>query len=171
MGLPNWTDEGLLPQGIHSAAMPDVYERFVCDAPHREHREMLYGALATYLRLLRRLVSSGRAWINGGFCTQKATEPHDVDVVLHPADWAALEALDERDQTDLLGLLTHQDIIVGSMNPPQWWARLQPVGGALDAFLCYPGQEDMWYRTWSSVKGPDDRIVPGAVKGFVEVSW
>jgi len=132
---------------------------------------MLYGALTTYMVLLQRLVPSGRAWLDGGFGTQKATEPHDVDVVLHPADWNALKALDERDRTDFLGLLTHQDIIVGSMDPPQWWERLQPFGGALDAFLCYPGQEAMWEQTWSSVKDSAGHIVPGAIKGFVEVSW
>jgi hypothetical protein len=90
VSLPNWTDEGLLPPGIHSAAISDVYERFVCDAPHREHREMLYQALRTYLMLLRRFIPSGRAWINGGFGTRKDAAPHDVDVVVHPADWDAL---------------------------------------------------------------------------------
>lgn len=92
-------------------------------------------------------------------------------MVVHPADWNALLALDEHDQNDLLGLLTHQDIIVGSMDPPQWWARLQPMGGAVDGFLCDPGNEDVWYQTWSSVKGSDGRIITGAEKGFVEVSW
>jgi hypothetical protein len=171
VSLPDWTDDGLLPMGVHPAGMDAVYERFVLDAPNRLHRELLFGALQTYMRLLQRLIPAGRMWVDGGFSTRKGTAPHDVDVVVHPDDWDSLASLGERDQTDLLGLLTHQDIIVGSFDPPQWWARLQPVGGALDAFLCYPGQEEVWYSTWASVKGPDGYIIPGAVKGFVEVNW
>lgn len=171
MALPDWTAEGLLPTGIHTGDMADVYERFVEDAPERGHREMLYAALSTYMMLLKRFIPSGRAWIDGGFGTQKGTAPHDVDVVVLPADWSALESMSEQDVTDFLGLLTHQDIIVGSMDPPQWWARLQPIGGALDSFLCYPGQEAMWEETWASVKGDDGAIVLGQLKGFVEVAW
>lgn len=171
MGLPDWTPGGLLPAGIHAATMADIHERFVEDAPERTHRELLFNVFQTYMNLLQRFVHSGRVWVDGGFGTQKSTAPHDVDVVVHPGDWRALEALPESSQTDLLGLLTHQDIIIGSFDPPQYWPRLQPIGGILDSFLCYPGQEDAWQQIWSCVKGADGLIVEGAVKGFVELSW
>jgi hypothetical protein len=171
MSLPDWTSEGLLPVGIHAGRMADLYDRFVDDAPERAHREMLFSALNTYMMLLKRFVPHGRAWIDGGFATRKASAPHDVDVVVLPNDWEAVAALDDRDANDFLGLLTHQDIIVGSFDPPQWWARLQPIGGALDAFLCYPGHEHIWEQTWASVKGDDGEIVTGMAKGFAEVSW
>lgn len=171
VGLPDWTDQGLLPPGIHAATLEDVHERFVLDAPHQDRRGMLFRALRTYMELLQQLVPAGRVWIDGGFGTRKDTPPHDVDVVIHPADWEALQGLAEQDHRDLLGLLTHRDIIIGSMDPPQWWERIQPIGGVLDGFLCYPGQEAIWEQTWSSVKGPDGEIVTGAIKGFVEVSW
>lgn len=170
MGLPAWNAEGYLPDGIHRASMDDIYERFVLDAPERDHRETLFSAFQTYYRLVKRFLPSGAMWVDGGFGTRKATAPHDVDVVLHPSDWAQLEALDDQAETDFLGLLTHQDIIVGSLGPI-WLPRLQPVGGALDSFLCYPGQEPMWMETWSSVKGDDGLIVDGASKGFAEVVW
>lgn len=171
MVVPDWNADGLLPPGVHRATVEEIYERFVLDAPNREHRELLYAAFHLHFRLVRRLVASGKLWVDGGFSTQKGAEPHDVDVVILPDDWTALEGLEERDQQDFMGLLTHQDVIVGSVDPPEWWPRIQPVGGALDAFICVPGQESMWLQTWSSVKGDDGEIIPGAVKGFVEVVW
>jgi hypothetical protein len=171
MGLPNWNADGLLPPGIHSADLAEIYERFVEDAPNRGHRELLFSAFHLYYRLVRRLVPSGKLWVDGGFGTQKGAEPHDVDVVVLPADWSALASLPDAAQRDFLGLLTHQDVIVGSLDPPAWWSRIQPVGGVLDGFVCHPGHEALWAATWSSVKGDDGLIVPGMAKGFVEVVW
>jgi hypothetical protein len=73
--LPDWTAEGLLPEGVHRASMADVYERFVEDAPERSHREMLFSALQTYMMLVSRFVPAGRAWIDGGFGTRKEPPP------------------------------------------------------------------------------------------------
>lgn len=170
MSLPRWDSSGRLPVGIHQCDLRAIYERFVLDAPNRTERELLYSALDLYLRLVRRFIPSGKAWIDGGFGTSKAAKPHDIDVVIHPDDWAALEALPEAEQNDLLGLLTHQDVIVGSLGP-LYVERLQPIGGALDGFLCMPGQEAIWVGTWASVKGDDGMIIPGVAKGFVEVTW
>jgi hypothetical protein len=116
-GLPSWSADGFLPDGVHASDLSGIYDRFVVDAPHRAHREVLFGALTTYLTLVQRLIPSGRAWIDGGFGTVKAAAPHDVDVAVHPADWNELAALPEQDQADLLGLLTHQDLIIGSLGP------------------------------------------------------
>ena len=171
MALPEWNGNGLLPPGIYPASMSDIYERFVEDAPQRDRREILFSALSFYMTVMERFVPSGRAWIDGGFGTQKGVAPHDVDVVVLPADWNALGSLPEEDHNDFLGLLTLQDIIIGSFDPPEWWARLQPIGGALDGFVCQPGSEAVWEGTWSSVKGDDGFIIPGVKKGFVEVTW
>jgi hypothetical protein len=64
--LPAWNELGLLPPGAHKADLPDVYERFVVDAPasSRDQRELLYGALATHLRLIQRIIPAGVAWID-----------------------------------------------------------------------------------------------------------
>ena len=47
MALPAWDESGSLPSGAHGADLPDIYERFVLDAPGRDHRESLFSALTT----------------------------------------------------------------------------------------------------------------------------
>ena len=169
MGLPPWTDKGLLPPGTHVAELTDLYERFVLDAPDREHRELLFSALSVHLRLIQTIIPAGSVWIDGSFCTCARRPPEDVDVVIHPRDWKALESVPAEAKMRLYGLLTLLDI--AATRPPVNLSRLQPVGGAVDAFLCYPGQEATWRGQWSSVRDADGNVVSGQEKGFTEVAW
>lgn len=170
MALPGWNDEGLLPPGAHQADLPDLYERFVVDAPERERRELLFGALTTHLRLLRTIIPSGRAWIDGSFCTRTARPPNDVDVVIHPSDWLTLEKSPPHVRASLYSLTTLQ--VVSAVLPPiADLSRLQPMGGVIDAFVCYPGQEDTWRVRWTSVTDADGNVITGKSKGYAEVAW
>lgn len=170
MPLPDWNADGLLPAGIHSVNLSDVYDRCVSDAGHQAWRGVLYGALRTYIGIVSRIIPHATVWVDGGFLQAKPTAPHDVDIVIHPHDWHHLDHLSAQEEIGLFGALTLQDVIVGEPILT-YLERIQPVAGALDAFLCWPGEEDVWIRTWSSVKGADGLIVPGMVKGFAEVTW
>ena len=167
MPLPQWNDRGVLPDGIHRATMAEVYERFVEDAPNRADREVLFHVLQGYLGTLELVVPHGRAWIDGGFAMRKATVPNDVDLVFFPADWEAIRGHPE-DGAKILSLLTLQGVFIDS--PASMIPRLQPFGGRIDAFLCFPGQEETWEATWSNVKR-DGKLVSDESKGFVEVEW
>ena len=169
MSLPAWTPAGLLPPGAHRASLTDLYERFVLDAPCREHRETLYAALTVHLRLIQRIIPAGRAWINGSFCTSREAPPNDVDVVIHPAEWTTLDHLPEHAKPYLYALLTLQDVVVAQ--PTIWLSRLQPVGGVIDAFLCRPGHEATWHDQWSKVTDAGGTVVEGKTKGYAEVAW
>lgn len=169
MALPEWNDLGLLPVGAHQADLPDIYERLVLDAPNRERREMLFSALSVYLQRAKEFSKSGTAWINGGFAMKKSAPPHDVDIVWFPADWAEVENLPNDKRKDMYGLFTLQDVIVGSPGP-EYFDRIQPIGGALDGFLSPPENKDYWFELWSAVKD-NGEIIEGAQKGFVEVVW
>ncbi|GAA4756348.1 DUF6932 family protein [Gordonia alkaliphila] len=169
MSLPDWNDHGLLPPGRHHATLEDVHERCVLDAPNTSHRQELFGSLITYTRLVQRVVGPATLWIDGGFVTAKRSVPFDVDVLIRPKDWTKLSSQPAgRERDRLYGLLTLQDVIVGT---PLYVAleRIQPLAGDLDSFLCFPGQEDVWHDTWSSVKDDDGDIIEGAIKGYVEV--
>ena len=89
--------------------MPDLYERLVLDAPHREQRELLYGALAIHLKIIQTIIPAGLAWIDGSFCRRGHEPPGDVDVVIRPADWNALRAVRAEAKAKLYALLTLQD--------------------------------------------------------------
>lgn len=169
MALPAWEDSGLLPPGAHRAEMPDLYDRFVLDAPNRQRREILFGALTTHLQILRMIIPAGMMWIDGSFCTRRQLPPDDVDVVVHPADWEALKGVSAETKARLYALLTLQD--VAAREPPVDLSRLQPVGGALDAYLCYPGQEATWDYQWSKVLNADGSVIADRKKGYAEVAW
>jgi|SRR5579871_202772 len=169
MALPAWDKSGLLPPGIYQAELPDIYERFVLDAPERERRELLFGALTTHLRLIQAIVPAGRAWVNGSFCARVARPPHDVDVVIHPGDWLALQGAPPAIRASLYGLITLQGVVITV--PPADLERLQPMGGAVDAFVCYPGHEHIWHERWAKVTDVDGNVITGKKKGYAEVVW
>ena len=60
---------------------------------------------------------------------------------------------------------------VAAREPPVDLSRLRPVGGALDAYLCYPGQEAVWHEQWSRVLNADGSVVANRKKGYAEVAW
>jgi hypothetical protein len=169
MALPAWEESGLLPPGAHRAKMPDLYDRFVLDAPSRQRRELLFRALTVHLDLLKAIIPAGIVWIDGSFCTCRQLPPNDVDVVIHPADWEVLRGVSTEAKARLYALLTLQD--VAAREPPVDLNRLQPVGGALDAYLCYPGQEAVWHEQWSRVLNADGSVVANRKKGYAEVAW
>jgi hypothetical protein len=171
MALPAWNELGLLPPGAHTADLPDIYERFVLDAPGRGHRELLFGALTTHLRLIQRIIPAGRAWVDGSFATRRESPPpEDVDVVVRPADWAALASVSDVTRAHLYALLTLQDVAIAEP-AVLWFSRLQPVGGLIDAYLCMPGQEATWHEAWSRVTNAGGAVIDGQVKGYAEVEW
>jgi hypothetical protein len=149
--------------------LPDLYDRCVLDAPCRRHRETLYGALAVHLGLIQRVIPAGRAWIDGSFVTRTEFPPEDVDVVIHPADWEAAASMSTSAKAQLYALLTLQD--VAARLPPIDVSRLQPVGGVIDAYLCYPGHEATWQYQWSRVLNADRSVAKDQEKGYVEVVW
>lgn len=147
--------------------MVGLHARCVVDAPNMAYREALFDALETYTQLVRMLIPTGSLWIDGGFVTQKAIRPTDVDVVVCPSEWAIVEAFSEDDWTKFYGLMTLQDVIVGSV--PIYVPRIQPFGGALDGFLCYPGLESYWDGLWTRVTDQNKVEIPGKKKGYAEV--
>jgi len=72
--IPQFTADGLLPQGVHPATLEEVLERF----GDNERRQQLLRGLSEALHLLR---SAGcrRIYINGSFVTAKE-RPNDIDV-------------------------------------------------------------------------------------------
>ncbi len=169
MVVPDWDVDGLLPVGRHPATLEQIYDRFVVGATHaRERRELLFGCLKTWIQVLQQFVPHGRLWVDGGFVTDKAAPPHDIDVVVFPERPPDLSPDEVR---DLDSLFTLQDILVGSPGP-FYLDRLQPVGGTLDAFVCGRLEDEpYWDGIWSSLKLPDGRVIDGPTKGYVEVVW
>jgi len=71
--LPDFTDSGDLPPGIHSASWSEFEKRFGATS----HRQRLLGGLLAALRALRD-AGCGTAYIDGSFVTAKEV-PGDYD--------------------------------------------------------------------------------------------
>ncbi len=72
--IPSFTDQGLLPQGIHAATWTEITERF----GFSEHRQKLLEGLRLGLENLA-LAGCQTAYLDGSFVTQKPN-PNDFDV-------------------------------------------------------------------------------------------
>lgn len=156
-----------LPPGTHKATLDEIYQAFVVDAPFRPRRELIHQAIVLYSSLVQSAFSSARLWIDGGFVTQKPwAAPEDADiVVVVPMEEYVAKVNDPR----WFPLWTFLNAT--SSEPSRWTEKLHPMGGLLDTFLM-PDVEDalgIWDLRWSSVNGPNGELVPGAVKGYLEV--
>ena len=94
--IPNFREDGYLPEGLHLATEAETTFRFGASTRHRRR-------LALRLRRwieLARAVRARRLFVDGSFVTAK-TEPNDVDAVIWlpddfagqiaRGDWAAIE--------------------------------------------------------------------------------
>ena len=167
--IPALTQSGLLPPGRHPATMAEIKDFFVEQAPNVDRRRRIFRAFELYAEVIGDVLERGTFWVDGGFCSHKSAPPEDIDlaVLIDPA-----LPLTDKDHERLVPLFTLQEVQSGM---PQAWAdRVQPMGGLIDSFAVMAGvaaQEEYWHETWSKVKGPDGQLIPGAVKGYLEVSW
>lgn len=139
--IPDFRDDGYLPEGLHLAAEADVTFRFGSDTPRRRR-------LALRLRRwieLSRAVSARRLFGDGSFVTAKP-EPNDVDAVVWlPDDFVTrvssgnLEAMD----LETMLLTRHPEEIFAAEDRRDW---------------------DEWLEFFSRTREPDGRR-----KGVVEI--
>jgi len=133
----------------YTTTLDEFESRFVDHAPGEARRRLIWDAFSVWLRLARDTLPGARLWVSGSFITEK-TAPSDIDVVLviRPEHGPVLgPVLDPRVRV----LLTHLN--VESTQPGGLVARLQPIGGLLDGFVCpeqYREIVDFWQQAWST---------------------
>lgn len=151
--------------------MGEIRDLFVEQAPHRDRRELIFDSFKIHFSLVRELFSSGKLWVNGGFCTHKPEPPKDIDMVI-VVDPHEVEHFGSAEWERLVQLLTLQGVSVEM--PAAAAPRVQPMGGLIDCFFILStdlAANKMWDQLWSSVKRDNGEIVPGLSKGYLEVSW
>ena len=169
MTLPDYNAAGRLPYAAepYSTTLDEVHSRFVESATTaRAQRERLFRALELHVEQVRRRFGTGiRAWIDGGFVTDKDWPPKDIDVAyVMPVDRYI-----DASRPEHASLWTLQS--VSALSPSLHTARLQPMGGMIDAFpaVDVPSQTDYWHDNWSGVTDRSGERIEGERKGFVEV--
>lgn len=167
--LPKLNAEGFLDPGSspYPATLEEIKELFVDQAPYQHRRAMIYRALHLFTDLVWETIPEARFWINGGFTTHKSwAAPEDADVVaIVPVKKLKLCLEDS-----MLPLSTLQHVTAAQPNTQT--PKLHPFGGLLDTFFIpdMPAQLRTWDDTWSKVKGPDNKIIAGKRKGYLEVT-
>jgi hypothetical protein len=96
MALPEFNNQGDLPEGLHKATLAEVLERF---GPGSKARQEATAVLQRIHRLVSATGKLERFVIFGSYITAKP-EPHDVDIVLVMKDDFSMAACD--DQTRVL---------------------------------------------------------------------
>jgi hypothetical protein len=156
-----------LPVGRHAATLSEVYDAFVVNAPYRPRRELIFRALSLYIDLVSAEFSSSRYWIDGGFVTHKGwEEPEDADVVV-------VVPPGEHGKVMTAEFLPYWTLLQAQPAQPNVYAdKVHPMGGLIDAFILpdQPAVLGVWDVRWSSVRDQQHNVVPGARKGYVEVS-
>jgi hypothetical protein len=77
--LPEFTEVGLLPEGLHKATWDEVVARFGCS---KRRRRLLAGLLEAAMNL--RDAGARHLWLDGGFTTAKQ-DPMDYDCAWDPS--------------------------------------------------------------------------------------
>lgn len=80
MGLPDFTTDGALPPGIHTASVEQVHDRFVTAFEDSAARRDIFEWWVEHRRALEELVEVPAQWLCGSFVTDKHA-PNDLDVI------------------------------------------------------------------------------------------
>lgn len=90
MAIPEFTEIGLLPSGVHTCTLDELQDRF--DGGFASHRYKLFLRLRAYLQRVKGTGLAAWVAVDGSFVTTKEA-PGDIDlvVVLHSShDYAAV---------------------------------------------------------------------------------
>lgn len=81
MPLPDFDQNGLLPDGVHSATRQDFEARCVTPFPASTTRPAIFAAFSNYQDAIAALTMNVTQWVDGSFVDQTRLDPDDVDVV------------------------------------------------------------------------------------------
>lgn len=127
MPLPEFNEQGDLPEGLHKATLAEVLERFGSGCEARQE------VTAVFQRIYQLVTATGkldRLVIFGSYITAKL-EPHDVDVVLVMKDDFSMEACDAPTRV----LFDHQRAERQIGASIFWLCPSALLRGSLDEFL------------------------------------
>ena len=154
------TKFGIMPEGRHRATLDEVESHFVSAGPYGDRRAQIWQAFLVWERLLRAQLPTATLWLNGGFVTHKTwAAPSDIDAFIV----ARRSEVEAAGPSGILPLLTTWD---------SNGRRVQPMSGLVDGHI--GAQADglvvqNYDQTWRKVLDENRHVVPGLLKGYVEV--
>lgn len=98
MSIPNFTEKGLLPKGVHSCSLDEAREYFATNT----HRKKLWEDFLRFLKEIKNKGLTGDLFIDGSFVTDKE-EPNDIEVTLDVKN----ESVDQQKKAIIVFCLHH----------------------------------------------------------------
>ena len=149
MAIPEFTQYGLLPQGVHECTIPEA-QAFLCS---NEHRAIIWAGLQNFLNWAQGLPSPDAFLIDGSYVTDKAL-PNDVDVIV---DTTLCTPADQ--QIWVEAWAEHHEHAKNAFSV-DFWPVVIGVGNDFSAFFQYVRVEEALRRG----------IPPAVRKGLIRVS-
>lgn len=158
MALPETTDDGVLPPGIHPATVAEVRERFVNAFEGSAARRDIFEWWIEHRHALLELVDVPAQWLCGSFVTGKPA-PNDLDIVT-VLDGPSFDGL-ERNRRLLVGMLVRGNYTEELWRIDAWPTFTYPVE--------HPGHDvAVRARQWLADHFGTDR--EGRERGLVEIA-
>lgn len=151
--MPKPDFPALLPPGMHSKSIQDLYDLAVAPFQGNAQREDLFRKFSAWSGSLRAEGVTGVIWIDGSFLTSKPN-PSDIDCVVWSPGWGNPAAVTTNSQNTVMQLFDH--------------ATAESIFG-LDLYVERPAADRVFHREayWRGILGfCHDRIT---AKGFAEV--
>lgn len=155
--IPDFDENGNLPQGLIESNLNEFKNRFVNDFNGSTTRNEIFNG---YIRFCNKFISNNIAskqWINGSFTTEK-TNPNDLDFVTH-LDGVKIDELDVGQQNTLLEIFDNKK--AKSECKCDVYFIIQYPEDLSDLFKHYKNREEYWLKQF----GHDRNEYP---KGIVE---
>lgn len=149
MAIPDFTQYGLLPQGVHECTIPEA-QAFLCS---NEHRSRIWAGLQNFLDWARVLPQPDAFLIDGSYVTDKVL-PNDVDVIV---DTTHCIAADQQLWVEAWAVHHERAKVDFSVD---FWPVVIGIGNDFSAFFQYVRVEEALRRG----------IPPAVRKGIIKVS-
>jgi hypothetical protein len=171
MPLPDFEQNGLLPDGVHVATRPELEARCVTPFPASKTRPGIFAAFSGYQDALEALGLNVTQWADGSFVDQLRLDPEDIDVV-NFCNFADLVAIAVAQRPQVSALLNGGEATKVAYKTHTFLRILFPAGHAMAAN--FEAQRKYW-RTWFAT--PQDYTGPVKVpapqrgpKGIVQIT-
>lgn len=154
MPLPNFTTEGLLPDGVHPATEDELKERCVDPFATSRTRQPVFNGFCRYRNELVGLGLNVTQWVDGSFTDETRVDPDDIDLV-NFVDAAEVNAIAALERPRAAALLNGRDATKTSYSCHSFLEIVFPAG---HIFAAKFEQKRLYWRRWWST--PQDYSKP-----------
>jgi hypothetical protein len=171
MALPEFNENGLLPEGLHAASDSDLRDRCVTAFVNSVRRPMVFATFVTYQQDVAGVGVNSTQVIDGSFIDQTRMEPDDIDLA-NFCDAANLNSLSQPAQASITPLLNGREATKAKYNTHTFLVVRFPEGHPFEAKF-----EEMrkywldWFSRPQDYSGPKKIPAPWrGRKGLVRMS-